>query len=158
MIRGEDIGHFDASNIPIAMRAVLCAAPLVGMLTSSASTRERVINVAAANLSTEVADLNAAALWAEYLPTFKTEFDSGRDAVVGLENEERGDGRGGVCISNGSLQILRTTVLLGLPGSGVLSLAAAVLRFLSEGVDWIPIVVNLTGKGVDELGLLKAIE
>lgn len=45
---------------------------------------------------------------------------------------------------------LRTTVLIGLPGSGVLSLAAAVLRFSSGGADWTPIIFNPSGEGIDE--------
>lgn len=59
-------------------------------------------------------------------------------------------------------KLLPTTVLLGLPGSGVLSLAAAVLQFSSRSVDWAPVVIVLPSPvddqgGIDEWDLGEAI-
>lgn len=149
---GSQVGSLDASDIPAKMLAMLCEPPgVVGMTLSSttAAERERAVKVVAADLSSVAARLNAAQLTAEYYGIF-----SAMDTGGAASSCDTIDGGGSIRRKT----IMKTTVLVGLPGSGVLSLAAAVLRFSSGEVDWTPVVFVSTQEGVDGLELEKAIE
>lgn len=148
------MGSLDASAIPAKMLAMLCEPPgVVGMTLSSttAAERERAVKVVATDLSRVAARLNVAQLTAEYYGG-RSAMDNGGAA----SSCSTTDGVGGSSIRRKTA--MKTTVLVGLPGSGVLSLAAAVLRFSSGEVDWTPVVFVSAQEGVDELELEKAIE
>lgn len=139
--------------------------------SGGSDARERVsttVIAAAAKLALKTSSLNAAVLSAEYrIATAKTktrEDDCGRSggdakftdtvlwdgaAIASVEDIDRG-----VMPAT----YVPATVLLGLPGSGVLTLAAAILRFSSAEIDWAPIVVfTPVDDGIDELDLHEAI-
>lgn len=147
------VGRIGHSDVPAEILAMLCAPPgVAGMTLSGTSTstaeRERAVKAVASDLSRTVARLHVAQLTAEY--------HRGRP-VVGTGGDASScsadDGGNILCKTT-----LKTSVLVGLPGSGVLSLVAAVLRFSSGEVDWTPVVFVSARQGVDELELGKAIE
>lgn len=139
------------------MVAFFFASPALDILHSSPSSREQAVQIAAADLSRATADLSAAQLWAEYLPASKNN-GRGTTGELNSTNKYRQHDHGRLSSTEGDVEALRATVLLGLPGSGVLSLAAVVLRFSSGENDWTPIVFSPSGHGIDELELENTIE
>lgn len=131
------------------------------MFDGSAAARERAARAIATELSQAAASVSTAEGWAEYRPKIMRYREGGGGGGGGLDSslghtqwrcdgddhlDGSSDARGG----GGAETALRTTVLVGLPGSGVLSLAAAVLRFSSGGVDWTPVMFSPADEGVDE--------
>lgn len=147
------------SDVPSAIITALRASPIVSMFDGSAAARERAVRATAAELSQAAANVSTAEGWAEYRPDSKLyrEGDGGNASSPG-DSQQRGDDHEGPSAATGGAgTTLRTTVLVGLPGSGVLSLAAAVLRFSSGGVDWTPVIFSPAGEGVDEKEFESAI-
>lgn len=147
------------SDVPSAIITALRASPIVSMFDSSAAARERATRATAAELSQAVVNISTAEGWAEYRPESKLyrEGNGGVDSSL-EDNQQRDDDHEGPSAARcGAEQTIRTTVVVGLPGSGVLSLAAAVLRFSSGGVDWTPVMFSPAGEGVDEKEFESAI-
>ena len=145
------------SDVPSAIITALRAPPVVNMFDSSIASRERAVRAIAAELSQVAGSVNTAEGWAEYRTESKLYGEGGVDSSLDA-TQRRDDDREGSSAARGDAETtLRTTVLVGLPGSGVLSLAAAVLRFSSGEVDWTPVIFSPAGEGVDEQEFQNAI-
>lgn len=165
-IWGDKTGHLELSDVPSAIITALRASPVVSMFDGSAAARERVARATAAKLSQAAASVSTAEGWAEYRREnmlYREDGDGGIDTSLGhshrqCDGDDHEDGSSDARGGGGGAEIaLRTTVLVGLPGSGVLSLAAAVLRFSSGRVDWTPVMFSPAGEGVDEQEFENAI-
>lgn len=173
------VGDLGTSDIPSPILSVIHDSWLIGNgISSNARVKEEALENAAAKLSLITQDLNSAQLWdAERASplnkpprkkgskcTDNGDNDSGREGRQGRSESDNDDrpndrkGSGKIAWRDEDETPMSTTVLIGLPGSGVLTLAAAVLRFSSGAIDWIPVVFNALGKGLDGPELLRAIE
>lgn len=165
-VRDDGLGGLALTDVPPVMLATLdyCGDGSAGGGGGEKARAFNATSAAAAKLVLKTASLNVTAWAAEYQATTTTE----------QQGTGQNDGGAGISAGNetyeSSLSLVRgnadtacttrvpVTLFLGLPGSGVLSLAAAVLQFSSGEIDWAPaVVVAAVGEGINELELHNAI-
>lgn len=166
-VRDDGLGGLALTDVPPVMLATLYYYG-GGSGDGRGGEKERAFDATGAmvaKLVLKTASLNVNAWAAEYQATNTTEQQGmmGEDDVGAANSAENGTYKSSLRLvraNAGTACATRVpvTVLLGLPGSGVLSLAAAVLRFSSGEIEWAPpVVVAAVGEGIDELELHNAI-
>lgn len=124
----------------------------VVMTVENAGERaSRVAGATAARLSRVAADVDVALLTMEYQIANELGRDRAPNVVHrGHETSPRDDEDAGM--------FFPVTLLLGLPGSGVLSAAATILQFSSAEIRWKLVMFTPSRPGIDEIELGRAIE